>query len=190
MARYYYPRSRDGTMAEAKAATVMCDLMAGLVYLHMHHICHRDLKPEVSIHPSILRANHWRLSEGQMDGFTPNVFTDPSPLLSSPLPSPERAGGHARALQDCGLRRCALLRGGGGPRAAQRTGRAVPLPFARAAQQVGRHVVLLGARDVPRGLLLRVQLRHLGGRRLPLGLRPRHAALPGGLPRRPLRGHL
>lgn len=44
---YVYPRSRDGTMGEAKAAQVLCDVLAGLVYLHMHHICHRDLKPEV-----------------------------------------------------------------------------------------------------------------------------------------------
>lgn len=44
---YVYPRSRDGTMGEAKAAQVLCDMLAGLVYLHMHHICHRDLKPEV-----------------------------------------------------------------------------------------------------------------------------------------------
>lgn len=52
--RYFYPRSRDGTMGEAKAAQVLCDVLAGLVYLHMHHICHRDLKPEVRVARRVL----------------------------------------------------------------------------------------------------------------------------------------
>lgn len=47
--RYHYAKSRDGTMAEVKAAKVLCDVLSGLIYLHMHHICHRDLKPEVGM---------------------------------------------------------------------------------------------------------------------------------------------
>lgn len=41
-------------MGEAKAAQVLCDVLAGLVYLHMHHICHRDLKPEVRVARRVL----------------------------------------------------------------------------------------------------------------------------------------
>jgi serine/threonine protein kinase len=57
-------------MGEPKAARVLCDVLAGLVYLHMHHICHRDLKPEVttntveSINQSINQSVDGSMSKG------------------------------------------------------------------------------------------------------------------------------
>ena len=39
-------------MREVLAAKCLSDVLAGLVFLHMHHICHRDLKPEVSECPA------------------------------------------------------------------------------------------------------------------------------------------
>ncbi len=53
--RYVYPRTKDGTMGEIQAAKVLTDMLAGLVYLHMHHIAHRDLKPE-----NVLMDQHGR----------------------------------------------------------------------------------------------------------------------------------
>lgn len=35
-----------GTLGEVEAARVLGDMLAGLAYLHVHHIAHRDLKPE------------------------------------------------------------------------------------------------------------------------------------------------
>ena len=37
---------RGGVLGEVEAARVLGDILAGLVYLHVHHIAHRDLKPE------------------------------------------------------------------------------------------------------------------------------------------------
>lgn len=46
--RYVCTRSSDGmgVLNEVHAARVLSDMLAGLVYLHVHHIAHRDLKPE------------------------------------------------------------------------------------------------------------------------------------------------
>jgi serine/threonine protein kinase len=47
--RRYFSRAhagRGGVLGEVEAARVLGDILAGLVYLHVHHIAHRDLKPE------------------------------------------------------------------------------------------------------------------------------------------------
>ncbi|CAM9296870.1 unnamed protein product [Discosporangium mesarthrocarpum] len=45
--RYVSPQT-GGSLDAGTAAKYFLDILDGLEYLHMHHIAHRDLKPEVS----------------------------------------------------------------------------------------------------------------------------------------------
>jgi len=42
----FYSRFTGSTYSEEQAAFHLMDIIAGMAYLHQHHICHRDLKPE------------------------------------------------------------------------------------------------------------------------------------------------